>query len=206
MGESGAIDENPLSSAEQSADKASKPLTLSGHELGESPLQRFKRRMAMKQHTSSKTLTVACVAALALGIVSAAQAGTQQCSLATVAGTYGLTTIGSIPAIGPVSAVGLVTIDKSGNLSGSQTRSLNGAVADETFTGTATVNPDCSGTDVIQVFQDGVLVRTSTLNLIYDDNGRSARAIFTSIVLPNGAQLPSILTIDARRMFVRDGQ
>jgi hypothetical protein len=158
----------------------------------------------MKQHPSSKTLTVACVVSLALGIVSAAQAGTRKCSLATMAGTYGLTTTGSIPAIGPVSAVGLVTIDKSGNLSGSQTRSLNGAIADETFTGTATVNPDCTGTDVIQVFQDGVLVRTSTLNLVYDDNGRSARAIFTSIVLPSGTQLLSILTIDARRLFVRE--
>jgi len=146
------------------------------------------------------------VATLALGTVPAVHAATHECSLATVAGTYGLTTTGSIPAIGPVSAVGLVKIEKSGNLSGSQTRSLNGAVADETFTGTATVNPDCTGTDVIQVFQDGALVRTSTLNLVYDDNGRSARAIFSSIVLPNGAQLPSILTIDARRVFVRDGQ
>jgi hypothetical protein len=146
------------------------------------------------------------IATLALTTVPAVQAVTHKCSLVTVAGTYGLTTNGSIPAIGPVSAVGLVTIDKSGNLSGSQTRSLNGAIADETFTGTATVNPDCTGTDVIQVFQDGVLVRTSTLNLVYDDNGHSARAIFTSIVLPNGAQLPSILTIDARRVFVGDGQ
>jgi hypothetical protein len=159
----------------------------------------------MNCQMASRTLIVACVTTFALGIVSAARAGTQKCTLATVAGTYGLTTTGSIPAIGPVTAVGLVTIDRSGNLSGSQTRSLNGAVADETFTGTATVNPDCSGTDVIQVFQDGVLVRTSTLNLVYDDNGRSARAIFTSIVLPNGTQLPSILTIDARRLFVRDG-
>jgi hypothetical protein len=115
----------------------------------------------MHRHMASRTSTVACVAALALGIVSAAQAGTQKCSLATVAGTYGLTTTGSIPAIGPVSAVGLVTIDKSGNLSGSQTRSLNGALGDETFTGTATVNPDCTGTEVVQVFQDGALVRTS---------------------------------------------
>lgn len=160
----------------------------------------------MNRHMASRTLTVACVAAVALGIVSAAQAGTQKCSLASVAGTYGLTTTGSIPGIGPVAAVGVVTVEKSGNISGSQTRSLNGAVGDETFTGTATVNPDCTGTDVIQVFQDGVLVRTSTLNLVYDDNGRSARPIFTSIVLPNGAQLPSILTIDARRVFVRDGQ
>jgi hypothetical protein len=158
----------------------------------------------MKRHAHSRALTGVCVAALALGIVSAAQAGTQKCTLATVAGTYGLTTTGSIPGIGPVSAVGLVTIDKSGNLSGSQTRSLNGSIADETFTGTVTVNLDCTGTDEIQVFQDGVLVRTSTLNVVYDDNGRSARAIFSSIVLPDGTQLPSILTIDVRRVFVRE--
>jgi hypothetical protein len=157
----------------------------------------------MKRHLTTKTLTVARVAALALVAVSAAQAGTQKCTLASVAGTYGLTTTGSIPGIGPVAAVGVVTIEKSGNISGSQTRSLNGAVADETFTGAATVNPDCTGTDVIQVFQDGVLVRTSTLNLVYEDDSRSARAIFSSIALPDGTQLPSILTIDARRVFTR---
>jgi hypothetical protein len=41
---------------------------------------------------------------------------------------------------------------------------LNVDIADETSTGTATVNPDCTGTDTIQVFQSGVLVRTTTLH------------------------------------------
>jgi hypothetical protein len=68
----------------------------------------------MHCHMASRMLTVVCVAALALGIVSPVHAATHKCLLATVAGTYGLTTTGSIPAIGPVSAVGLVTIDKSG--------------------------------------------------------------------------------------------
>ena len=155
----------------------------------------------MKRSVASKTLSIACMLTLVLAVTPSAQAGARKCTLASVAGTYGLTTVGSIPAIGPVSAVGVVTVDKSGNIAGGQTRSLNGAVADETFTGTATVNEDCTGTDVIQVFQDGVLVRTSTLNFVYDDNGRSARAIFTSIVLPNGTKLTSILTLDARRLF-----
>jgi hypothetical protein len=106
--------------------------------------------------------------------------------------------------LGPVAAVGLMTLDASGNISGSQTRSLNGDIADETFTGTATVNPDCTGTDTVSVFESGVLVRTSILKVVYDDNGRSARAIFTSIVLPDGTTLQSILTIDARRVFVHD--
>ena len=132
-----------------------------------------------------------------------AQAASGKCSLSKLAGTYGLTTTGSIPAIGPVAAVGLITIDASGNISGSQTRSLNGDIADETFTGTATVNSDCTGTDTVSVFESGVLVRTSTLKLVFDDDGRSARAIFTSIVLPDGTTLASILTVDARR--VRQG-
>jgi len=149
-------------------------------------------------------ITTCVVATLAITTVPALQAAAHKCSLATVAGTYGLTTTGSIPAIGPVGAVGVVTIDRSGNVSGSQTRSLNGAIADETFTGTATVSADCTGTDVIQVYQDGILVRTSTLNLVYEDSGRSARAIFTSVVPPDGTQLSSILTIDARRLFVRE--
>ena len=125
----------------------------------------------------------------------------RQCSLALLSGKWAFTTRGSIPGIGPVSAVGIFTEDASGNLAGTQTRSLNGDVADETFTGNATVNPDCTGTDVIQVFESGVLVRTTMLNLVYDDNGRGARAIFKSLVLPNGASLPTVLTIEAQKVF-----
>ena len=90
--------------------------------------------------------------------------------------------------------------DSSGNITGTETRSLNGDVAFETLTGTATVNADCSGTDTFQVFENGVLVRTSTLSVIYDNNRHRARALFTSVVLPDGTQLTSILTVDANRL------
>jgi hypothetical protein len=140
----------------------------------------------------------------ALFFVAVLMAGTAQahdghCSAASVAGKWTFTTTGSIPAIGPVAAVGSYVADAAGNLKGGQTRSLNGDVADETFTGTATVNADCTGTDVIQVFESGVLVRTSTLSIEYDDDGQNARAIFTSLILPDGTSLPTILTIDAKR-------
>lgn len=125
------------------------------------------------------------------------------CSKAGVEGKWGFSTNGSIPAIGPVAATGLFNQDREGNITGSQTRSLNGDIADETFTGTATVNSDCTGTDTIQVFQDGNLVRTTTLNVVYDDNAREARAIFTSLVLPDGTKLPTVLTIEARRVVSR---
>ncbi len=157
----------------------------------------------MNRNFKLQILVAALVVTFVLSIAPSSQAASGKCSLSKLAGTYGLTTTGSIPGIGPVAAVGLITIDALGNISGSQTRSLNGDIADETFTGTATVNSDCTGTDTVSVFESGVLVRTSTLKLVFDDDGRSARAIFTSIVLPDGTTLASILTVDARR--VRQG-
>ena len=159
----------------------------------------------MNRNATLQIVVGALVVTFVLSIGPSAQAASGKCSLSKLAGTYGLTTTGSILGIGPVAAVGLITIDALGNISGSQTRSLNGDIADETFTGTAIVNSACTGTDTVSVFESGVLVRTSTVKIVYDDNGRSARAIFTSIVLPDGTILQSILTADARRLFVHDG-
>jgi hypothetical protein len=156
----------------------------------------------VKPSIRSKSLAPLLLTLLALTAVSAAHASDgRKCSTASVAGKFGFTTTGSIPALGAVAATGIFTQDASGDITGTQTRSLNGDIADETFTGTATVNPDCTGTDTIQVFQSGVLVRMTTLHVVYDDNGREARAIFTSLVLPDGTSLPSIITIEARRLF-----
>lgn len=158
----------------------------------------------MKRNVVSETL-IALAVTFVLGATGTSHANDSgHCSRASVAGKWAFTTTGSIPGIGPVAAVGSFTADASGNLEGSQARSLNGDVADETFTGTATVNPDCTGTDVIQVFESGVLVRTSTLSVLYDENGREVRAIFTSLVLPDGTSLPTILTIEAKRVFPTD--
>jgi hypothetical protein len=157
------------------------------------------------KHISPRTFVLVLIATFALTMVATAQSPDRRhCSPASVAGKWAFTTNGSIPAIGPVAAVGSYTADASGNITGSQTRSLNGGIADETFTGTSTVNPDCTGTDVIQVFQNGVLVRTSTLNVVYDDNQRETRAIISLLVLPDGTQLPTILTIEAKRLFPKD--
>ena len=47
---------------------------------------------------------------------------------------------------GPRATVGLFTADGKGNLSGYGTKSKNGTISqDLTFTGTYTVNPDCTG-------------------------------------------------------------
>ena len=145
-------------------------------------------------------------AAFLLACPTSTLAQSRHCSAALVSGKWAFTTTGTIRAVGPVSAVGIYTADSSGNLAGSQTRSLNGDIAEETFTGTAIVNADCTGVDVIQVYESGVLVRTTTLNVVYDDIGRGARAIFKSLVQPDGKSLPTVLTIEAQKLFPGSGE
>ena len=126
------------------------------------------------------------------------------CSSATAAGTFGFTTTGTLilptgPA--PVAAVGLVTFDLNGNATGSQDRSVGGAFAHETLSGTLTVNRDCTISLVADVYDSsGNLVRTSTIPGMLVDNGKHIRAIFETVLLPNGPNLPSVLTIEAERI------
>lgn len=162
----------------------------------------------MKLKIVPRALTIAFVTTMVLGTVGSARADVHKhCSNATAAGKWAFTSAGTlILPTGPVQVAAVATFaeDVAGNLSGSQTRSLNGDVADETFTGKATVNSDCTSTYIVDVFLSGVLVRTTTVHVVFDDNSRSARGIFTSLVLPNGASLPTVLTLDARRLFPKE--
>lgn len=125
------------------------------------------------------------------------------CTGATAAGTFGFTTTGTLilptgPA--PVAAVGLITFDLNGNATGSQDRSVGGAFAHETLTGTLTVNRDCTISLVANVYDSsGDLARTSTIPGVLVDNGKHIRAIFETVTLPNGLNVPSVLTIEAER-------
>lgn len=152
----------------------------------------------MKHHTE---ITIATVVFLVAAVTCSAQA--QQlahCSNAQEAGSWAFTTTGLIVGIGPVAAVGSFTQDAAGNITGAQTRSLAGAIAQEAITGTVTVNPDCTATATVNVFQAGTLVRTSTLDAVYDNNGKESRAIFTSLALPNGSSLAGVLTVDFKKL------
>jgi hypothetical protein len=68
------------------------------------------------------------------------------CSLRSITGSYGYTVNGTNLSSGPLAAVGLVSSDGTGNLTASETDSLNGTIVRRTITGTYTVNPDCTGT------------------------------------------------------------
>jgi hypothetical protein len=121
-----------------------------------------------------------------------------QCSLAGVAGRYGYTSTGTIitPPVGAFAAVGHVTFTATGTFSGAQTTSVGGHFFDETVSGTFTVNPDCTGTAVVNVYQGTTLARTTNLNVVWDDSQRQVRAIF----LTTG----TAITIHAKKMFTEE--
>ena len=130
------------------------------------------------------------------------------CSLATVAGKYGFTLTGTLLfPTGPVpgGAVGRVTLDTEGNLSGTEARNVGGGFANETFTGTQTLGPNCTSTSAIQFFESGKLVRTSVITIVWDDNFNEFRFVQQSLVLPDLTTVPVVVTGDGRRINPTSG-
>ncbi len=160
----------------------------------------------MKRKMVTRTLAIVFFAALALGMAPSAQA--QECSLASAAGKWGFTTNGTVVGVGPRASQGILTLDAAGNLlDGKATSSLNGSVTHETFSGTYTVNPDCTGTFAIDLFnQSGNKILTLAGDIVLDDNVRGLRLIFTSAVLPNGTPLGTVITGDGKRLFTQNQQ
>src|SRR2546428_761184 len=142
--------------------------------------------------------------AISLFLLLAASALHAACSSTTAVGTFGFTTTGTLilptgPA--PVAAVGLITFDLNGSIAGSQDRSVGGAFAHETLTGTFSVTRDCTIIAVANVYDSsGNLVRTSTIPGVLVNNGKQIRAIFETVVLANGVSLGSVLSVEAIRV------
>jgi hypothetical protein len=131
----------------------------------------------------------------------------RSCSTAKTAGNYGFTLTGVVnlpTGAVPIAAVGRAALDSNGNVSGTEARSVGGGFADETFTGTYTVNADCTGTTTLQFFEFGQLVRTSVLSIVFDNNEREIRMVQKSLQLANGTFLPVVITAQARRIFHDD--
>lgn len=157
----------------------------------------------MKSKNALNLLAGLLFTTLALSASSAAHAG---CSLASVAGKWGFTTNGTVLGVGPRASLGIFTLDRSGNLiRGKATANLNGTVTDETFSGTYTVDPDCTGKLTIDILDSsGSKILTAKIDLVFDDNVREVRGLFTSAVLPNGAALGTVITIDGRRVVTTE--
>lgn len=157
----------------------------------------------MKRKIARATLVVISIATLYVSVVPAAQAD-DLCSTAKAAGDWGLTLTGTlILPTGPVpgAAVATLNIDAAGNVSGTEARNVDGSFANETITGTWTVNPDCTGTVTAKIYQSGQLVRTSVLSVVLDDNLREVRMVQQSLTLPDGSPIPVVITVEGKRLF-----
>lgn len=152
-----------------------------------------------------RTVFVAATLLVILAAVASAQDdGT--CSYGSVAGTWAYTLTGTlITSSGavPFAAVGRESYDVDGNWSATQTSSMGGNIGHDVLKGTVTVNPDCTGTLKLSVYdQSGTLLRTAALDLVFLDDAREVRGIFTSLVLqPSGTSVPLVVTVSSRKLF-----
>ena len=132
------------------------------------------------------------------------------CSTPGLAGEWGYTSTGALilpTGAVPFALVGRLTFDAAGNFSGVQNSSDGfGQVGQETIKGTTTVNPDCTGTQNVNVYnQSGNLLSTSVLAFVIVDNGQEVRAVFKSQTF-NGTNAPTVATLNAKRQFPKSGQ
>jgi hypothetical protein len=96
----------------------------------------------MKRIVAS-TLALLVVVAL----IPAAHAA-ERCTTASLKGNYGFTASGFFPngaGDAPIAASGVVTLDGEGTATATITASFDGSVQTFPYTGTYSVNPDCTG-------------------------------------------------------------
>ncbi len=149
--------------------------------------------------------TVCFAAALAtLAAVASAQGG-PWCSTARAAGDWGYTKTGTLflpTGATPFATLGILTLERDGTLTGTNTGSVGGRVSVDVLKGRFEIELDCTGTTTVEVYdQSGTLLRTIAMNLVVDEDSNHLRGIVTSLVLPNGVSLPSVITADAKRVF-----
>jgi hypothetical protein len=151
--------------------------------------------------------TLLVLGAVLTAAMAPSRANAAQCSTASTAGNWAYTYTGTIftPA-GPVPAasVGRFHEDSGGNLAGSQNRSVAGQSGVEDISGMVSVNNDCTASATIEVRVNGQLLRTAGLALVYDSSGNHVRGIFQTLVLPDGTNIPVVITIDGNRVTSRN--
>jgi hypothetical protein len=163
--------------------------------------------MSMKQSLPQKLFLPACLV-LVLGVtLIPLEAQGASCSTARTAGKWAYTYTGTLfTASGPipVASVGHFFQTVSGDISGSQARSVAGSPGTEDIAGSITVNRDCTATATIAVYVNGQLQRTAVLAVVFDNNMNHARGIFQSLVLPDGTNVPVVITSDNSRLFSKE--
>lgn len=95
-------------------------------------------------------VVVTFLGTMVLGPVSYAKSVEDQdkddeCTVASLHGSYGYFLSGPLIGLGPVAAVGIVTLDGSGGLSARDTVSNNGVISHRNGSGAYTLNSNCTG-------------------------------------------------------------
>jgi hypothetical protein len=103
-----------------------------------------------KSHVSSNSLPVRVLSlGLLFGGLTAGLAQTGACDLTSFNGAFGYSLSGSVydtrGYVYLIGAAGRMTSDGAGNLTGADTYSFDGNVAKRQYTGTYTVESDCTG-------------------------------------------------------------
>ena len=146
----------------------------------------------------AKTTMILTILALAVGTASAAMADDKGCSNVSLKGNFDYSSTGTLlpsyappPFAGPFAEIGLQSFDGNGNTSGSATLSANGNIVPVTFTGTYSVNSDCTGNMTLQISPLGATVH---VDFVIDKSGKGFQAIETEpglIVTRTGSRMSS---------------
>lgn len=162
----------------------------------------------LKKH--SLLLNIVCLVPLGLGLVAMASAQSQGvCSMNKLAGQFGYNATGSLVLqTGPelFASVGKLTLQSNGAVTSTQYASLGGDVSHETFEGTVTMNPDCTGTMTVELTDDSGNLpnRTVSWKVVFDDNAQEIRGLANSVVLhlPAGdVDTKAIVTFNGRKIL-----
>lgn len=185
------------------------------HYAVEPPARAYRTELTTKRDTASrrrtnqeeliKSVLKKCIvpAVLLVSIGAAVPAYAQpSCTPNSGAGRWAFTETGTI--ILPTGsilfgAVGVVSVDAAGNVSGTSVSST-GIASSGTLSGVLIVNPDCSFTVATAVYDAaGTLQRYLDFAGVFTSKSDGLHAIVTSLRLPNGTPLPSVITLNAER-------
>ena len=123
----------------------------------------------MTNRFNQLALAVGLMAALAPSLVSAQE---PRCSV--LKGAYTFAFSGTNAGM-PYNGVGLTTFDGAGNWTGTESANFNGFVIRwQAFSGTYTLNPDCTGT-IFAVFPNGVVSKGQ--DFVVANGGKTINAI-----------------------------
>lgn len=100
------------------------------------------------------------------------------CSSATLNGSYGFVMNGTIQPFGQVALSGVIRANGAGAFSGGEVASIGGQIMQATYSGSYTVNPDCTGQAQYQLVAPN-FVSTRSMAFVITKGGKEFFLIST---------------------------